>query len=178
MAEIPGYDHLVGGFNKSLKAFGMKKDREWIGAIIYLLILLTVIGGGLSLIFGSPFSSKESSTGVATTASITAKDSNVALNNSGTVNQTIIGKKTEPYIEAKVILEPRKQSDGFYHTTYELTLWDGSETLAPTTFHSVFVKCLGTTNPRVQIRPSSALVNDIECLSKNPPPTEGVLFWF
>lgn len=103
---------------------------------------------------------------------------NYAVGNTGPVTQ-VIGTSTKPRLTYIALSEPLLHSDGFYHTTYELTFWDGTSEVAPETFRfsNVFVRCLSTSFVGMQLRPSPGLVNSVECLSKERPAEDQILFW-
>ena len=146
------------------------------------LVLFAALGVWFSISFISAYAAKIAN-GNPEKTSTTFNGSfagNYASDNSGSVNQTFIALRTQPHIDATTTSPSQLESDGFYHTTYQLTLWDGSQTVAPQTFHisDFFVKCLPTKHIGLQLQPSTALVNTIECLSKKIPPTNEVLFQF
>jgi hypothetical protein len=103
--------------------------------------------------------------------SLQATGSNVSIGNNGILNQTLISHTLSPRIETRVIAPPQKQSNGFYHTTYQLTLFGSDEAPPPQTFgYADFVKCLSARFIGMQIVPPS-VINTIECLSTGVPPS-------
>lgn len=158
--------------NKAFKTIGLK-NPEKVTAIVYIIFFLLSCASSVGLY--NYLTKKDS------LPTVMSSGSNVALNTTGPVNQTIITTETQPRIESKISSEPKLESDGYYHTVYELTMIDGSRTAAPQNFYynkMVFVKCLTTKFVAFQIRPNSGLINSIECLSKFPPSSDGELFTF
>jgi hypothetical protein len=153
------------------------KERDWVTLIILFLLI------GCPAVFAFWLGSQNSNHEVADDIEINSFTGNYAESNTAPVNQTFVTQEYEPSIEYSVISNPEKQADGYYHTTYEILFIDGSNEDASVNFHystDVFANCLGTSNPRIRIRGRSALINDIECISKKIPPNpkDEKLFWY
>lgn len=130
MSGFPLYDSLVEGINKALNACGMKEERKWIGAGVYLIIVVALTVGMIAFAgtqlrdFFNPSSevvpSSHGLNGSYSQSNNIIDSPNVTFTQNS--NNNTYNEFPQPELSYRVATSSTLQEDGLYKTSFLISM--------------------------------------------------------